>query len=103
MFSWWGWLEFFKTDDKKSMNRLLSFMAFWPASYVTATVGEANKITAMSILLGAYVLQTGVSTIGNAISQKQPANIAVDNIENAENLTSSGDVTVNKAKTKGKK
>lgn len=99
MFSWWGWLEFFKTDDGvKSMTRLLSFAAFFPASYVTVTAEtDANKITAMGILLGAYVVQSGVNTIGAAMSK--PGTV-VKNIENAESLTKTGDVTVNKGKKK---
>lgn len=62
--------EFFEADDGRlSMTRLLSFMAFFPATWVVYTAEDANRITAMSILVGAYVLQSGVNTIGTAIKK----------------------------------
>lgn len=63
--------EFFQAaDGVLSMTRLLSFMAFFPAAYVTCHVDDANQVTAMGILLGAYVVQSGVNTIGNALGGK---------------------------------
>jgi hypothetical protein len=58
--------EFFEDDGGRlSMTRLLSFLAFFPASYVVCAVSDQdNKVAAMSILLTAYVIQTGINKMG---------------------------------------
>lgn len=62
--------EFFEDPaGQLSMTRLLSFMAFFPAAWVVYTAEDESRITAMSILVGAYVLQSGVNTIGTAIKK----------------------------------
>lgn len=48
------WVEFFEGDGNRlSMARLLTFMSFYPASYMLVKIGTAE---ALGYYLGAYVL-----------------------------------------------
>jgi hypothetical protein len=85
-FSWWRWVNFFEgPDGELSLTRLLSFMAFWPAAWVAVTVDDNNKVTCIGLILTAYVVQSGVNTLGAALSkpktQKDPTNVTINQPE----------------------
>lgn len=58
------WVEFFEDNSKRlSMPRLLVFLSFPPATIILAWI---HTTEALSVYLGAYVLNYGLGKFGDA-------------------------------------
>lgn len=88
--------ELFEDDKKQlSMTRLLTFMSFFPASWVVIETQAADTLGwYLGAFAGAYVGGKLADKLGGAKT------VNVDNVENAETLTQAGDVNVNSRRRK---
>lgn len=97
------WIEFFEGESGRlSMTRLLCFLSFFPATYVTIeSAGTSDASDVLMIYLGAFVLGyvggKGADAVLGAAQAKASAAPAPINIPDASKVdvnTSGGPVTV---------